>query len=94
MLRAIDFILSKTFQVRDGFYFDLVVDFKKHMLNAWIWHEDYGVKSYMFGVDYKEDNNSYYSEYTQFIELVYNSIESDINAYKKEYMEDYSNVIY
>lgn len=72
-------IKTTTYDVGDGFRVDIVQD-GKHF-DAYIFHQDYGIKTHMFGVAT--------GTVDEFVSLVEGSLEEDKAIYEEDYMNDY-----
>ena len=67
----------QTFAADDGFFVDIVIDNPKKMYDAWIYHEDYGIKEYMFGSAFEQNR------YGEFFELVCANVEDYKETYRR-----------
>lgn len=74
---------TATFTYIDGFYVDVVINGNR--VDYWLWHKDYGIKQFIFGIE----NNKNLSV-NQLIELVNDNLECGdyIEAYEQEYMDE------
>ena len=68
-------IETTVYKYRDGWYVDIVKD--DDGLGVWLYREEYGIKSYMFGIPEKMTDE-------QFLQLV----ENNIDGYIPGYIED------
>ncbi len=85
------FMHIATYDVGEGFYVDITRSEahqinahnkrKRRELNAWIYHSDYGIKDYMFGMD--EKNTSV----TDFVDIVAHTIDEHKAYYMDEYFD-------
>lgn len=66
---------TTTYDVGDGFRIDVVHE--GIHFDGWIYHEDYGIKSHMFGTTVNSVN--------EFLEMV--DVKLYINLYREEYMD-------
>ena len=64
----------------DGFYVDIVEADSEW--DVYLWHEDYGTKSFIFGLP-KEDTT-----HDQAIDIVIGNLEEQIELYRQEYMDE------
>ena len=64
------------------FFVDIVANKEQHMNEAWLFHKDYGVADYMFGVDVKTQN------FDQFFRTVEANLPDYINLYMREHSSD------
>lgn len=71
---------TTTFNAGGGFKVDIVET--DTMFEAWLWHDNYGIKDYMFGYREKDMNIE------NFIILVEYNIANSKRYYKNRYMED------
>jgi len=72
----------KTYTVKKGFRVDIVTF--KDMYEAWLYHKDYGFKTYMFGfpiVQHELDGTPYTISYDEFLEMVENNVNDSISRY-------------
>lgn len=65
---------------KKGFSVDIVVN-DKNDIEFWLYHKDYAVKEFLFGVKKESDSVGYY------VDLVLSNIEENIKLYSKEYMD-------
>lgn len=77
---------SKCFLVRDLYYVQIEVDFKKHEIGSWLWHDEIGVKMYTFGMNYKSSDKAFYDVYREYIDVFSDLVESYITEYNEDYM--------
>ena len=68
-------------QFENDFLVDVFETDKKN-IEFWLYHKDYGIKSFMFGIPYEEKHNEKY-----LLELINNNIKKYIDLYKEEFME-------
>lgn len=74
-MKEIRNITTVTYELNNGFRCDVVIT--PDMIEAWFYHDGYGIKSYLFGMNKKD---------TSLDEVV-----SIINECAEEYMDNYSN---
>ena len=72
-------IKSETYKAIDGFLIDIEDDGECY--NAYLWHENMGVKDLMFGV-FKESHSK-----SDFIDLVIANFEDYRTLYEEDYMD-------
>ena len=84
-MKAATEIKTITFHVNHepGFYVDIVQD--KAEFHAWLYHEDIGIKEYMFGFPRKDCKSK-----QEFIEIVEANLDNRCYTldYKDEYMKE------
>lgn len=68
-------ITTQTYSTKKGFLVDIVTKSLKYEYEAWIYHEEYGIKDLMFGVPTEQQT------YEEFLEIVFNNIDEYINYY-------------
>lgn len=73
------FMHIATYDVGEGFYVDITRSEKE--LNAWIYHSDYGIKAYMFGL-LEEDTSV-----TDFVDIVAHTIDEHKDYYMDEHFD-------
>lgn len=68
----------------NGFFFDIVtiIDDKKVRFESYLYHPEYSVKHFMFGVSAEQ------SSYDEYLVLVVGNIDEYIDYYRYEYMID------
>ena len=74
-----------TFEAHDGFIVDIETDYQENVYNAYIRHEKYGDKLFMFGAPMDQQGCS------DFIDTVDFSLDDFIPDYRSKYMDyDYA----
>ena len=72
----------------DGFYVELNFDKKQKIMNAWLCHEDIGIKDYVVGLPaYQRCENKTYT-IEELTELALCQIDKNIDMYIECYMND------
>lgn len=79
MLIQMKEIKTKTYPLDKGFFLDITTGCKEY--NAWLYHKDYGIKSHIYGM-FKCD-----IEYNEFLDLLENTINDDIDLYVDNYFD-------
>ena len=87
LTKAINHTMT-TYKTENGFMVDVVKyiavdkeDYRNAMqIESWLYHKDYGIKMFMFGVENKNDD--------LMMELIEGNLESYIDEYIEEYMQD------
>lgn len=66
------------YELDDGFYLDIADG--KDGYEAWLYHEDYGIKSMMFSIPFSKAGKK------RFKEIVEQNIDEYISSYEEDYM--------
>lgn len=66
------------YEIKYDFIVEVIKDDKDNTSEFWLYHKDYGIKMFMYGIECDEK---------EYEELIFSDINSYINIYKKEYME-------
>ena len=87
---------TETYWIRDKWFVDITISPNRdaHIIEAWLYHKDYGNKDMMFGEawDDKEKHTiqpipENISTYEEFLEMVEIDIDDYIRIYEEEYMD-------
>ena len=82
---------TQTYYVEDGFYVDIVSfmnDAHNRQLEAWLYHESYGIKMLMFGTEIEvPGGNNSYGEFADTVEFNLINGNNYISLYRDEYMD-------
>ena len=70
---------TTTYDIGNGFRLD--IERRKLLISAWIWHEHYGVKSFIIGEILE------FTTEKAFIESVMEEIDESIAEYMEQYMD-------
>ena len=83
MMKKADYITTITYECGGGFFVDIVENTREKVHRAYIYHENYGIKSLMFGCPAST------TKHHDFFEMVVAGIEEYKEDYINEYMDDY-----
>lgn len=68
-------ITTQTYSTKYHFLVDIVKKSNVFIYEAWIYHDQYGVKDLMFGIPTEQQT------YEEFLEIVFNNIDEYIDSY-------------
>ena len=77
MFKKSNAFLTVTYEVKDNYFLDLVT--KEDSYEAWIYNSQYGIKTMIYGVP------RYQNTKEEFLEILEETIDEDINFYKENY---------
>ena len=73
------------YDIREGFYVEITpaISEKEKMYQFYLCHEDYGIKTYMYGLLLKHIESE-----EHIISIISNTIDDYIDAYRDEFIQD------
>lgn len=87
---------TETYWIRDKWFVDITIspDKDAHIIEAWLYHKDYGIKDMMYGEAWDDtekhtiqDKPEYIHTYEQFLAIVESNIPDYMKIYQDEYMD-------
>ena len=78
-MKEIRNITTVTYELNNGFRCDVVIT--PDMIETWIYHEDYGIKSHIFGMDNKN------TSLDEVISIIKECSEEYMDSYRNEFMD-------
>lgn len=72
-------ITTQTYSTKYDFLIDIVTKTNEYYYEAWIYHNQYGIKDLMFGIPTENQT------YEEFLEIVFNNLDEYITDYVDEH---------
>ncbi|MBR3645217.1 MAG: hypothetical protein IKN54_02265 [Lachnospiraceae bacterium] len=94
-LVRMDTTRTETYWIKDKWFIDITIspDGEAHVIEAWLYHNDCGIKILMFGESWDDtekhtiqDNPANISDYDDFLDMVECQIDEYIDIYTEEHM--------